>query len=146
MASQLPRVFVLILLVGLNLHPGCAATFYVDQLTDDDGACTPGACSLREAALAANALPGVDILELIPGIHELTIPGINESHGRTGDINFREPVEIRGSTLGLTVIDGNGIDGILDFFPFANFLEYHRLSDLTFTGGNRFNDRGGGSP
>lgn len=143
MAFQLPKVLTQTLLVLLTLHPAEAATFYVDQLTDDDGECTPGACSLREAALAANALPGVDILELIPGVHELTIPGINESHGRTGDINFREPVEIRGSTLGLTVIDGNGIDGIFEFFPFVNFLEYYRLTDLTFTGGNRSHHRGG---
>ena len=143
MASQLPKMLALILLVLMTPHPAAAATFYVDQLTDDDGECTPGACSLREAALAANALPGVDILELIPGVHELTIPGINESLGRTGDLNLREPVEIRGSTLGLTVIDGNGIDGIFEFFPFVNFLEYYRLTDLTFTGGNRSHHRGG---
>lgn len=143
MASQLSKVLALIFLTLLTLCPVSAATFYVDQLTDDDGDCTPGACSLREAALAANALPGVDILELIPGVHELTIPGINEAHGRTGDINFREPVEIRGSRLGLTVIDGNGIDGIAEFFPFINNLELYRLSDLTFTGGNRSAHRGG---
>lgn len=134
---------VILLLLLLAALPAQAAIFYVDQLADDDGACTPGACSLREAALAANALPGVDVLELIPGVHELTIPGINESFGLTGDINFREPVQIRGSTQGATVINGNGIDGILDFFPFLNFLEYYHLSDLTFTGGNRANHRGG---
>lgn len=137
------RLVISLLLLLLAAIPAQAATFYVDQLTDDDGACTPGACSLREAALAANARPGVDVLELIPGVHELTIPGINETMGYTGDINFREPVEIRGATQGTTIIDGNGIDGILSFFPFVNYLEYYRVSNLTFTGGNRATYRGG---
>ena len=123
--------------------PAAAATFYVDQLSDDDGACTPGACSLREAALAANALPGVDILELAPGVHEMTLLGINESHGYTGDINFREPVEIRGSTHGRSIVDGNGIDGIFEFTPWANYQEHFKVTDMTLRGGKRGNHNGG---
>lgn len=121
-----------------------AATFYVDQLTDDAGACTPGACSLREAALAANASPGLDLVFLMPGVHELTIPGVGELHGFTGDVNFREPVEVYGSTLGQTVIDGNGIDGVLDLSAWTNSQLTYVISDVTLRGGYRENYFGGG--
>lgn len=134
----------LALSLGLLLaSPLAAATFYVDQLLDDDGACTPGACSLREAALAANASPGVDVLVLAPGIHELTIPGINEEAGLTGDINFREPVEIRAAYHQSTIIDGNGIDGIFDFFPFRLETEQFVVRGIEFRGGDRSHHRGG---
>lgn len=133
----------LVLLLAIFPRPAAAATFYVDQLTDDDGACTPGACSLREAALAANALPGLDILELIPGVHELTIPGNDDPQGYTGDFNFSEPVEIRGSTWDETVIDGNGIDGILDLSPWVNRDLTYVVSNLTLRDGARSNYLGG---
>ena len=74
-APRLVRVSLLIFLLILAGASAQAATFVVDQFTDDNGDCTPGACSLREAVLAANALLGVDRILLPPGVHELTIPG-----------------------------------------------------------------------
>ena len=121
-----------------------AAAFYVDQLTDDNGACTPGSCSLREAALAANASPGLDKVFLMPGVHELTIPGVGELHGFTGDVNFREPVEVYGSTLGRTVIDANGMDGVLEFRAWTNSQLIYVISDVGLRGGYRDNYFGGG--
>lgn len=135
----LPAIF---LTFGLAAPAG-AATFHVDQLADDDGPCEAGSCSLREAALAANALPGVDVLMLAPGVHELTIPGRNESLGFTGDLNFREPVEIRGSADGRTVVDGNGIDGVFQLVPFAPPTEKYILENLTIRGGDRSDFWGG---
>lgn len=120
-----------------------AATFYVDQLTDDDGSCTPGACSLREAALAANASPGLDRIVLMPGVHELTIPGAGELHGFTGDVNLREPVEVQGATQGRSVVDANGLDGVFELVPYANYQLTYRFMDLTIRGGSRPNYYGG---
>ncbi len=107
-----------------------------DQPTDANGPCTPGACSLREAAIAANDLPGPDLILLGPGAHELTIPGINEVDSMTGDLNLKEPVELRGSTFGRTVIDANGIDRAIEIFPFLRFHQHLRLLRLTIRGGH----------
>ena len=124
--------------------PGApAATFVVDQLTDDNGACTPGACSLREATIAANNLPGPDVIVLGPGVHELTIPGINEVDGLTGDLNLHEPVELRGSKEGRTIIDANGIDRAIEIFPLLDFTNLFVFSDLTVRGGMHHNWGGG---
>ena len=138
---RVPRLAVLMFL--LLTQGAFAATFVVDQLTDDNGACTPGACSLREATIAANNLPGPDVILLGPGVHELTIPGINEVDSMTGDLNLKEPVEIRGSTLGPTIIDANGLDRIIEIFPFFDFTNTYSLSDLTLRGGFHQGEGGG---
>ena len=141
-APRLVRVSLLIFLLILASASAQAATFVVDQFTDDNGACTPGACSLREAVLAANALLGVDRILLPPGVHELTIPGTLDVLALAGDLNLREPVEIYGSPLGETVIDANGIDRVFNIFPFFDFVNRYVLSDLTIRGG-WINDYGG---
>lgn len=142
-ARRLISASMLTCLLILAGAPAEAATFVVDQLTDDNGDCTPGACSLREAVLAANALLGVDRILLPPGVHELTIPGTLDVLALAGDLNLREPVEIYGSPLGETVIDANGIDRIFNIFPFFDFVNGYVLSDLTIRGG-WINDYGGG--
>lgn len=136
-APRLVRVSLLTFLLILAGAPAQAATFVVDQLTDDNGACTPGACSLREAVLAANALFGVDRILLPPGVHELTIPGLEDLDGFAGDLNVLEPVEIYGAAEGGTVIDANGIDRVFELFPFFSQTETYILADLVIRGGSR---------
>src|SRR5688572_23481376 len=57
--------------LALLLHPAAAtaALFAPTQTSDGaDGACDERDCSLREAVIAANALPGEDVVLLAPGV------------------------------------------------------------------------------
>lgn len=140
-APRLIRVSLLTFLLVFASAPAQSATFVVDQFTDDNGDCTPGACSLREAVIAANATLGVDRILLPAGVHELSIAGPDHL-ALAGDLNLREPVEIYGARSGSTVIDANGIDRIFNVLPFFSELETFILSDLTLRGG-RVNGFGG---
>lgn len=119
-----------------------AATFQVPQLTDDNGPCDAD-CSIREAILAANALPGRDLILVPAGTHVLTIPGFEMNNfGLTGDLNVRETVEIRGAGAASTIIESQMGEGVIFFgFPGSPSSEAF-LTDLTFTGGTA--PRGGG--
>ena len=49
--------------------------FRVTTTADDDGPCEPDDCALREAVLAANALPGMDMILVPPGEYNLPSKG-----------------------------------------------------------------------
>jgi len=94
---------------------GSAATFQVTRLDDPvPDTCLPADCSLREAVLAANALPGRDIIRLGPGIHRLEQPGIDEDAGLTGDIDITDDLDLLGEGSELSAIDPNRLDYALD--------------------------------
>lgn len=130
--------------------------FVVDSLADavdadpaDDLCLTAGgACTLRAAIQQANAIPGPNEIELGPGVHALALPGTGESAGATGDLDVIPPIRVRGAGVGLTWIDGAGLDRVLEIgavpldlapAPATSFLE-----DLTITGGQAGSDNGGG--
>ena len=97
----------LIALVMLVLLPGltAAATFVVTKETDDDGPCAPDDCSVREAVLAANALPGPDLVILPGGTHRLTIVGLTGENGSlSGDLDIHDALEIRGDPMVPTIL------------------------------------------
>jgi len=80
-------------------------TFTVTR-TDDpppDG-CQPGDCSLREAIIAANNLLNPSTIGLPAGTYTLTIPGIGEEAGATGDLDITRSVTIFGAGAGSTII------------------------------------------
>jgi CSLREA domain-containing protein len=137
--------------------PADPAEFVVDTTSDavdadpSDGRCrtASGACSLRAAAMAANARPGSTIT-LPPGHYRLTIPPdprlIIGDHPdpTTGDLNIDAPTTIQGAGARSTVIDANHLDRV-----FRLRADTH-MSDVTITGGRAkqrelpFTDTGGG--
>ena len=90
-----------------------AETFLVTTTADtNDGRCD-AQCSVREAILAANAHSGADTVRIPAGIYTLSIPGVNESAGATGDLDITGPVDLVGAGQGHTILDGARIDRVL---------------------------------
>ncbi|MBZ0294078.1 MAG: CSLREA domain-containing protein, partial [Anaerolineae bacterium] len=114
-------------------------TAYTPNTFEDanDGVCTVIHCSLREAIVAANASSNITI-SLPPGTYTLSITGENEDLGATGDLNIRTNMIISGLSAATTVIDGNGIDRILEI----NASITLNLSNVTLRNGNT-NGNGG---
>jgi CSLREA domain-containing protein len=91
-----------------------AELFFVTRYQDkNDGVCGRD-CSLREAILAANRHPGFDYIEVPSGTYRLTLSGANEDLGATGDLDITDDVQIAGFGQTATVIDGRGLDRVLD--------------------------------
>jgi len=114
-----------------------ASTFYVDS-TDDtvdatpgDGVCDDGAgsCSLRAAIMEANALVGADIIDAPAGTYTLTIPGERENAALTGDLDITDELTITGAGESSTIIDGGGIDRVLEVIAAGN------ITDITIQNG-----------
>lgn len=94
---------------------GSAATFQVTRLDDPvPDTCLPADCSLREAVLAANALPGRDIVRIGAGIHRLEQPGIDEDAGLTGDIDITDDLDVIGEGSEISQIDPRQLDYVFD--------------------------------
>lgn len=88
---------------------------YVVTRTDDpspDG-CQLMDCSLREALIASNVLPGHDTIALSEGTYLLSRKGADEDQSQTGDLDIRDDVSIIGPSSGTTLIDGGGGDRVL---------------------------------
>ena len=78
-------------------------TYLVTTTADtNDGRCD-AQCSVREAILAANAHPGADTVRIPAGVYTLTIQGVNESAGATGDLDITGPVDVVGAGQGHTI-------------------------------------------
>jgi CSLREA domain-containing protein len=105
------------LLLGLAAAPPLQATLFVPSKTADsfDGACDSD-CSLREAIAAANDHVGPDVVVLGGGVYVLTLPGAGEDLGASGDLDVRDDLDLVGSDPALTVLDGGGLDRVLDLF------------------------------
>ena len=99
-----------------------------------------GKISLREAILATNNTPGTDIIQLSAGNYVLTRTGINEDAGLTGDLDITGSLTIRGAGSGITTIDANGIDRVLDIKAGITV----NIEDVTIRGGSIGNKWGGG--
>lgn len=133
------RPLICLLFALLPVTSTEAATFLVTKTTDDNGPCTVDDCALREAVIAANALPGQDHIVLGPGRYVLSIDGPDENDGFAGDLNIREGVIIEGASASSTIIDAAGIHRIFDIFVPVTPVELRRL---TITGGE--SSAGGG--
>lgn len=89
----------------------------VDELTAN------GACSLREAILAANTGVAVDAcpggagpatILLSTGTYSLTLVGAGEDAGRSGDLDIKADLTVVGAGVAVTTITGNYNDRIFD--------------------------------
>ncbi|MFL6290310.1 MAG: CSLREA domain-containing protein, partial [Thermoanaerobaculia bacterium] len=104
-----------------------AAVLRVTKTADtDDGACDHD-CSLREAVLAASAGSGTRVIVLGPGTHALAIAGAGEDAGHTGDLDATRRLVILGAGAKKTILDGGGIDRVLDVRP-GGSLELYDLA------------------
>ena len=127
-------------LMGLAASSGISATFLVSKTADTwDGSCDSD-CSLREAVIAANVLPGPDTITLPAGSYTLTIPGIDES-GLTGDLDITEGLSILGAGSAGTIIDGGALDRV--FHVHSDYLSVINLAGITIQNGNSVGDGGG---
>ncbi|MEX2236594.1 MAG: choice-of-anchor Q domain-containing protein [Dehalococcoidia bacterium] len=104
-----------------SLDAGGFGPINVTKTADsNDGTCSAGDCSLREAVIEANTRstsPAAPQLINVPaGTYILTIGGPGENLGATGDLDIRNSVILRGAGRAATVIDGNAADRVLDVF------------------------------
>jgi CSLREA domain-containing protein len=107
------RLFPVVLALALA-GPAAADVFTVTKTADTlDGDCDAD-CSLREAIGAANARPGLDVVRVAPGTYALTRVGPPEGNNSTGDLDVRDDLVILGAGADRTVLDGSGIDRVLE--------------------------------
>ncbi len=86
--------------------PSCVPIYNVTKPDDtDDGVCSPGDCSLREAVGNANACPGLQTINLPADGYTLTIEGDDENINKTGDLDVTDDLIIIGT--GAPSINGN---------------------------------------
>jgi CSLREA domain-containing protein len=134
--------------IGVGAAPVTAATFSVDTTADaadpnpGDGTCGsgPGGCSLRAAIQECNRSTVSNSISLPAGTYRLTITGPNESLAATGDLDLVTTTSISGAGRESTVIDGGGIDRVLEVSQHA-IVE---IEDLTIRGGAVDGGDGGG--
>ncbi len=114
--------------------PRYARVFAVTK-TDDtaDGACNAD-CSLREAVIAANASPGLDLISVPAGHYRLVLNGPSEESDQYRDLEIRDNLHIDGAGTDLTTLDGNGWTRVVQVDTFGSGVSA-RISDLTITGG-----------
>lgn len=90
-----------------------ADSFTVDIQSDQNNGCTLGACSLREAILAANSASGPDTILLPAGTYTLTLSGVDDI-GAVGDLDITDSVTLLGADAATTIINANGLDRVFD--------------------------------
>jgi CSLREA domain-containing protein len=93
----------------------CSDVFNVTTNIDsNDGACTAGLCSLRDAVIAANACPGLQTINVPAGNYQLTVLGAEEDAAATGDLDITDDLILRGE--GVPSLDGVNQDRLLEVF------------------------------
>jgi hypothetical protein len=109
--------------------PAFAFVYVVDASTADggtdagdavdadtgDGICrtAAGKCTLRAAIQQADAWPGSHLIVIPAGTFTLSIPGRGDNSALTGDLDIANSMTIRGAGAAATIIDGGGIDRVL---------------------------------
>jgi predicted outer membrane repeat protein len=138
------KVFlILVLLIAFaGPQPGRALTPAASiTVTTTEDTLAPGACSLRQALLAANsdapvgACPagsGADLVLLPVGVYTLSLMGMEEDAGLTGDLDITSSLTLRGAGQEQTIIDADMIDRVLDIHPGVHIV---KLEDLTVRNG-----------
>ncbi|MBT6515986.1 MAG: CSLREA domain-containing protein, partial [Crocinitomicaceae bacterium] len=137
------------IIVLMSLFSGQAQSFSVTTINDTpdsnpgDGLCDDGtgSCSLRAAIMEANSLGGTAATIAIPaGVYELSIIGINENTGLTGDLDITSNITITGAGAQSTIINADSIDRVFHVLT-GGILT---LSQLQVTEGFADRNNGGG--
>lgn len=122
-----------------------ASEIIVTKTSDSlDGSCDSD-CSLREAVVLANSLPGPQRIRLAAGTYYLTLPPergdpdedmedvrLDEDDNLNGDLDIRGDLQIVGAGMDATTIDGTDNDRIMEVFADAKL----DLRDLTLREGH----------
>jgi hypothetical protein len=138
-STMMARLAV-ILAFWLFAAAGLAETFAVTKEADDDGSCAPDDCALREAVLAANALPGADVIVVPGGSYQLSLTGsVPENASLTGDLDITDDLELRGDPTSPVIIVGDGTDRVIE----VSSSEAVEISNVTIMGGNSISSGGG---
>lgn len=120
-------VVVSVLLLSLSfilVVPAYGASFTVNSTLDlpdgtpGDGICLTSpplsVCTLRAAIMETNALPGADTINLGVDTYLLTRAAVIPDDEANGDLDIRDDLTINGVTSDLSIIDGNGVDRVLE--------------------------------
>jgi len=108
------RLASLSIFIALGLVQGAGATdIRVTKLLDSlDGSCNSD-CSLREAVVLANAIPGKDRILLSQGEHDLSLATpkdgqyiLDEDDNQHGDLDIQDELEIIGLSADRNAADG----------------------------------------
>jgi predicted outer membrane repeat protein len=126
------RAGALAVLLLATINAG-ATDFSVTRLDDPvPSGCLPDDCSLREAVIAANALPGADRILLPAGSVQLTITNTGPNPGATqGDLDLTNAVEIVGVSAASSAILALNNDRLFNIIPGVDVT----LRKLTLGGG-----------
>lgn len=143
------RYALLALVVVPAASSARADTFTVNHTGDSvdasqgDGVCASASntCTLRAAIQESNALSGKDTIVLGTGSYMLTIAGVGEDDAASGDLDILDDVAIYGAGPSETILDGNGLDRVLDCGPHGVETTME-IAGLRVTGG--FASGGGG--
>jgi uncharacterized repeat protein (TIGR01451 family)/CSLREA domain-containing protein len=144
------RLCWLIACAGLVAAPAHAATFVVDTTADTadatpgDGICADsgGACSLRAAVQEANALPGDDTIALSAAVYVLS-GAAGDDLASSGDLDITGSLTLSGAAATSTIIDGGGVDRVLDIDPSGAGITV-AIANLGVRNGNIPGESGGG--
>ncbi len=137
----------IMLVLATLAGPAQALDFQVDSTADSvdktsNGTCADslGRCTLRAAIQEANfdALP--DTITLPAGTITLTIPGVGEDLGATGDLDVSGDITITGAGARSTILDGGQLDRVLDIAGGVTAT----ISGLTIKRGMGSSTSGGG--
>lgn len=106
---------VLVLVAACTPSPVCDPVYTVTKTVDtNDGVCSAGDCSLREAVGNANACPGAQTINLPAGHYPLILAGAGEDANATGDLDITDDLTIIGA--GAPSISGEDQDRIFEVF------------------------------
>ena len=120
-ADALPQTFVVDTTADtVDLNPGDGIAVDVN-----------GDTSLRAAVMEANALPGIDTIELPEGTFQFTLAGRGENLAALGDLDVNDDLVIVGASQLTSIIDAAGLDRVFEVSDIASLT----LRDLTITGG-----------
>lgn len=101
-------------------------------------------CTLRAAIQEANALSGLDRINIPAGLYVVTQGGPTDDTASQGDFDLRDDVELIGAGSASTIIDGDNRDRIFHVLSDANQVVHVAIRGLTVQRGYVLNQSGGG--
>ena len=142
------RLITTLVFVAFTCTTTFAATFNVNSTNDTvdatpgNGICADvsGDCTLRAAIGEANSTVAADIIVLPAGTFKISIAGIAEDMNATGDFDILNALTIRGAGQGSSIVDGNFLDRVFNFFGPGDFT----LESLDVINGSVPGDVGAG--